>query len=208
MLDTRILLFPFVVFSLTACNSPSETGQASALDVAVEAEHETNWTVLPDESHIKFSALQQGKKFEGEFTDYDAAILFDADRLEESQVTVRVRLMSAEAGDQERNETLKSKAWFATKSFPVATFVGSNFTSTGNGTYVVKGPLSIKGVKREIEFPFSLESVGSGVDGKTLMTATISLDRTEWSIGEDPWNTEEWVSQEVYLNLQVTAIPK
>lgn len=207
MLVLRILSFSVFALCLTGCGQPQDVSQASAQDETAVAQQETNWTVVKEESFIKFSALQQGKEFEGEFTEFDADILFHPDNLNKSEVTVKIPLQSADAGDSERNNTLPGKAWFSAKSYPVAIFRSDSIIETEEGAYSAIGSLSIKGTMRDIELPFSLSSSKES-DGKVVMTGSMTLDRTHWNIGEDPWNTGEWVSRDIKLNIQITATPE
>lgn len=190
---------------LVSCGPSAETLVQSP---TTAAEQETNWTVNSDESFILFTAQQQGKEFEGEFTKFNASILFEPDNLEDSEVTVTIPLQSVDAGDKDRNDTLPSKAWFSVKEFPVATFRSDQITETGQGSYVANGSLSLKGMTHEIELPFTLSSAMPATGETTVMTGMTSLDRTQWKIGEDPWNTGEWVSKGIKLNIQITATRK
>lgn len=208
MLGLKVLSVSVVALALMACAQPDPSGEVSGQDVITQTEQETNWTVLPDESYIKFSALQKGETFEGEFTDFEAAILFYPENLSESSVIVSVPVKSVEAGNKDRNETLPAKAWFSAKAYPVATFKSGNFTETGDGGYLVKGSLSLKGITRDVELPFTLSPDPSETDETTIMSGTMALDRTDWNVGEDPWNTDEWVSKNITLDIRVSATRK
>jgi len=52
-----------------------------------------------------------------------------------------------------------------------------------------------------IELPFDLNIEGS----HAVMTGQVDLNRTLWNVGAAPWDTDEWVSREVKLDLQITA---
>lgn len=205
MFDIRILLLSIFALCFTACDQPQETVQSLAQNETPQANQTTNWNVLKEESFIKFSALQQGKEFEGEFTEFDADILFYPDNLDESEVTVKIPVQSADAGDSERNNTLPGKTWFFAKSYPVATFRSDNIIAAEDGGFLAIGSLTMKDITRDVRLPFSLSSKQAGTGGKTVMTGSMTLDRTDWNIGEDPWNTDEWVSRDIALNIQVTA---
>lgn len=202
MLSLRYLSLLLGGILLISCGQSAETLVQSP---PASAEQETNWTVNPDESFIRFTAQQQGKAFEGKFTEFNASILFDPDNLEESEVTVTIPLQGVDAGDKDRNDTLPSKAWFSAKEFPVATFRSNQITEVGQGSYLAISSLSIKGMTHEIELPFTLSPAKTAIGETTVMTGMISLDRTQWKIGEDPWNTGEWVSKGIKLNIQITA---
>ncbi len=202
MLSLRNLSLVLGGIALVSCGQSTESAVQT---MSPAMEQETNWTIIPAESFIKFTAQQQGKEFEGQFTDYNASILFDPESLEDSEVTVTIPLQDVDAGDKDRNETLPGKAWFSIKEFPVAVFRSETITEMGEGSYLAKGSLSLKGITRNIELPFKLSPAITEVGDITVMTAMTSLDRTQWNVGEDPWDTGEWVSKGIKLNIQITA---
>jgi len=202
MLSLRYLSLLLGGILLVSCGQSAETLVQSPPSAA---EQETNWTVNPDESFIRFTAQQQGKEFEGEFTEFNASILFNPDNLEDSEVTVTIPVKAVDAGDKDRNDTLPSKTWFSAKEFPVATFRSDQIAEVGQGSYIANGSLSMKGMTHDIELPFTLSPAEIAIGETTVMTGVIGLDRTQWKIGEDPWNTGEWVSKGIKLNIQITA---
>jgi polyisoprenoid-binding protein YceI len=200
---TRFTVFFLSAFvlGLVACGQGSAVNTASAQEaVAMPTPASMKWAVIEDRSHIKFTAKQEGKPFTGEFTVFDADINFDPEDLTNSAVTVTIPLKQVEAGNNDRNATLPGKAWFSTKKFPEAVFKSSDITLAEDGSYVAKGELSLKGLSKPLDLPFSLT-----IGDEAVMTSQITLDRTLWNVGEDPWNTDEWVSKEVVLDIQVTA---
>lgn len=200
---TRSTVFFLSAFTLglLACGQNGAVSTASAQDVTeAQAVASNIWTVISDKSHIKFTAKQEGKPFTGEFTVFSADINFDSENLASSSVTVTIPIKQAEAGNNDRNATLLGKAWFSAKKFPEAVFQSSNITLIEEGSYLAKGELSLKGVSKPLDLPFTLS-----ISDEAVMTSQITLDRTTWNVGEDPWNTDEWVSKEVVLDIQVTA---
>ncbi|WP_409433073.1 YceI family protein [Litorimonas sp. RW-G-Af-16] len=164
------------------------------------AERNGNWLVNPRESHIRFSAEQEGKTFEGEFKQFFAVINFYPNDLPNSSVEVTVPIASIEAGSTDRNSTVPGKVWFSTKKFPQAMFKSNDITQTAEGAYLAKGTLSMKGIEKPFDLPFALD-----MSNGALMTSQVTLDRTNWTVGEAPWDTDEWVSRAVKLDIQVTA---
>jgi hypothetical protein len=61
--------------------------------------------------------------------------------------------------------------------------------------------LTLKGISVPLDLPFDLEVTGD----IAVMTSTVEMDRTKWSVGAAPWDTDEWVSRSVKLDLKVTA---
>ena len=158
------------------------------------------WDIQSDASHIRFSALQEGEAFTGAFTEFSGLIRFDPAAPETGVVDITIPLGSVDAGSKDRNSTLPGKVWFSAKAFPEAKFTSDNLSKTETG-YVAKGTLTLKGVSLPFNLPFALTLDG----GQAVMTGQVDMDRTSWDVGSDPWNTDEWVSRNVSLDIQVTA---
>jgi len=192
--------------SLTGCSNASSAEAASnapqveGVSSPAKAVSQNNWDIIAEGSHIRFTAQQEGQDFTGEFTEFSGHIDFDPEAPEAGSVEINIPLASVEAGSRDRNSTLPSKVWFSAKSFPVATFTSTDFSQTSDG-YLARGELALKGKSVPVELPFSLS-----IDGdRAVMTGEIAIDRTRWNVGADPWNTDEWVSRTVTLDIQVTA---
>ena len=159
-----------------------------------------NYTVVADESRLGFSATQEGVGFTGEFTEFDATILFDPASLETSQVWVMVPLSSFDGGSTDRNSNVSSNIWFDSKRFPTATFKTDSLRADGDA-YLANGTLTLKGLTKPVAFAFNVEET----DGLAVMTAEFPVNRTRWNIGQDPWNTEDYVGLNVMLDIRVVA---
>lgn len=207
MTRSKVLFLCAVLLGISACGQNGALNTASAQETSIvenavdtPAPSTALWTVVAEQSHIKFTAEQEGKPFTGEFTVFDAEIYFDAANLPSSNVTVTVPLNQVEAGSNDRNATLPGKVWFSSKKFPEAVFQSSDISKVDEGNYLAVGTLSLKGISKPFELPFALT-----MGDEALMTSQISLDRTIWNVGEDPWHTDDWVSKDVTLDIQVTA---
>ena len=181
--------------ALSACGSP-----APDVAPAAAASFETNYTVIPEESHIRFSSVQEGEPFTGEFTEFDARIFHDPAAPAESRVRVSIPLAGVRAGSSDRDGTLPGEPWFDRRRFPVAVFEADGFTPTDEG-FVTTGTLSMKGASAPVELPFTLVEEG----GRTVMSGRTTIDRTDWNVGAAPWDTDEYVSRDVALDLRVVA---
>lgn len=205
----RPLLISSVVglaFGLSACSeaqsaddAPSSEISAATPAVAPKAAV-ANWDILAEGSHIHFSAKQEGSLFSGEFQTFAGLIDFDPAAPQNGSVEITVPLKSVDAGTNDRNSTLPGKVWFSTKAFPEAVYTSSDISKTDEG-YLAKGELTLKGISVPLDLPFSLD-----INGDTaVMTGALDMDRTQWNVGAAPWDTDEWVSKSVTLDIQVTA---
>lgn len=190
----------FMSFALcvSACSQANSADQMQSTEtIAVSG----NWDIQADGSHLRFSAEQESKTFTGEFQEFSGIINFDPEAPETGSVMIEIPLKSVDAGSNDRNSTLPDKVWFSTKAFPIAIFKTSDIIASGGG-YLAKGELTLKGTSLPIDLPFNLD-----VEGNTaVMTSVIEMDRTLWNVGAAPWDTDEWVSRTVKLDIQVTAL--
>lgn len=195
---------PILLSSLIGLTAAlSGCSQASSADASQEISTEGvvgNWDIRPEGSHIQFSAQQEGKMFTGEFGEFSGVINFDPASPETGFVSITVPLKSVDAGSNDRNSSLPEKVWFSTKAHPTAIYSSSDISADGEG-FIANGNLTLKGVSVPLTLPFNLN-----VDGDTaVMTSNVEMDRTKWKVGAAPWDTDEWVSKTVKLDLKVIA---
>jgi len=189
--------FTVLAISLSACSQASSADEAPSVSAEMPA---GNWDIQPESSHIQFSAEQEGETFTGEFGEFSGIIDFNPTAPEAGSVRITVPLKSVDAGSNDRNSTLPEKVWFSIKSHPMAVYSSSDISAQGDG-FIAKGELALKGVTVPLDLPFNL-----AVDGETaIMTSNVEMDRTKWNVGAAPWDTDEWVSKAVKLEIKVTA---
>lgn len=197
----KFLTLPAIVTTV-AISSCSQAQEAPIPDMAAKTVVKAaNWDVIAAESHVKFTATQQGESFTGAFTRFEADINFDPGALDKASVRAVIDLSSIQAGDKDRDGALPGKEWFHIKKFPEAVFESTDFTALSEDKYEARGTLSMKGVSKPLTLPFKLTIT----DGKADMSGHITLDRTLWDVGSGAWATDEWVSTDVELEVIIKA---
>jgi len=190
-----------LMFGMSVCsNAQSADSDTAASASEMRVANAPSWTIQAEGSHLKFSALQEGETFTGEFTEFSGDIHFDPDNLAGSHVKIMIPIASISAGSKDRDNTVPGKVWFNAKAFPSAVFETEIITETDD-TYTAVGSLTLKGKSQPLSLPFILDVTGD----TALMKSQIAIDRTKWDVGAAPWNTDEWVSRSVDLDIQVTA---
>lgn len=188
-----------------ATSQPNETASkstpASEPVLASSQKRIGNWLVVKKDSHIRFTASQEGKSFTGGFDNYDVIINFKEDAIEAANVTARIDVSSISAGDKDRDGALPGKDWFDVKSFPEAVFQSDDFVKTGTNTYEARGTLSMKDKSHPLTLPFTLDITGAQAE----MTGHVTLDRTLWEVGTGAWASDEWVSTDVTIDIKISA---
>ena len=191
--------------AISACSQAAEPtaklAQEPLSSPAKSMEPIGNWRVVKEDSHVKFTATQQGSEFTGEFKDYDVLINFKEQDIEDANVIATIDMASVSAGDKDRDGALPGKEWFNVKSFPKAVFQSDDFVRTGDNSYEARGTLSMKDKSLPLTLPFTLDITGA----KAEMEGSLTLDRTLWEVGTGAWSTDEWVSTKVTVDIKISA---
>lgn len=185
-----------LLFSLVAACGQGPAAPAAAMPSAPGA-----WVVNKAESRIAFSGTQSGKAFEGEFKDFAVSVVLDPDDLSGATIEAEINVASARTGDRQRDDALPSADWFNARAFPTATFRSEDVTATGEGAYLARGFLSIRGVERPLDLPFTLAIAGDEATAK----ADATLMRGDFGVGQGEFATDEWVGFEVKVSINLVA---
>ena len=121
----RLLLSPFLFVSLLFAPLSASAAPAS-------------WIIDKAASHLGFVGKMNGEAFSGNFSRWNAQIVFDPNDLLASQVTATIDMASAKTGDQIRDEALPSEDWFAVGAFPQATFTSRSISSDAPNQYAAR----------------------------------------------------------------------
>ena len=183
---------------------PSETGEVLEADI-IEPEIATiipapNWSVQDDASSLSFNFSHDGGDYEGRFENWDAQIEFYPDDLTASKVNVVVDLTSAATGKKLYDDSLKAAEWFDIKTDTKAFVTLTNFTR-GESGYLADATLTLKGIEVTSPFLFSLN-----IDGdQAIMTGQTTFSRKPLDLGQESDPDGDWVSEEVLVNVALTA---
>ena len=107
-------------------------------------------------SHLGYSWLY------GTFRDFDGRFTFDADKPEESKVSVTINTASLDSNHAERDKHLRSDDFLNVDKHPTATFESTAVKSTGEGTAEITGNLTLNGVTKPVVIQAKL--LGEGND--------------------------------------------
>ncbi len=156
--------------------------------------------LVPAQSEIVFVSKQMGVPVEGRFRKFDAAISFDAAKLDASKVSFTVDIGSATLGAPEADAELPKPVWFSAVKFPQATFVSSGIKSLGGGKYDVAGKLTIKGNSRDVSIPVTMTQAAA----VTTATGVLPIKRLAFKIGENEWADTSMVADDVQVKFKIT----
>jgi polyisoprenoid-binding protein YceI len=158
------------------------------------------WNVAKDQSSVQFSAVQQGSKFTGMFTDGSAEVSFDPASPADGKIVGVVKTASVNTRDTDRDSTLPDRDWFASDQYPEARFESQSIAKAADGKgFVAKGELTLKGKTKPAELDFTFEEAS----GSSKLHGTMKVDRLAYNVGEG-YTDPSWVSQDVDVEVDLS----
>jgi cytochrome b561 len=198
-----------LLLSPTFAAAAEEALVAPVEAAAPPAELAKRWDLDLTKSSITFKGKQMDTPgFDGVITKFYPVIHFDADRLDQSKVTVDIDVTSIDAKDGERNKTLQGSEWLDAAKFPTARFETTGFTKTGENAFVADANLTIRDVTVPLQLPFTLSPMAGGIGpDRVLMQGEVTLDRSKFQLGQGDWADASVIGNDIAVQVQVTAWP-
>ena len=158
------------------------------------------WTV-DRSSSLTFATSWGGEAIQGRFDRWTSDILFSPNALDRSKVSISIDMTSARSGDEQRDASLPGSDWFDASVHPKATFTATRFEKTGEGRFVARGNLTLRGVSRPLDLPFRLK-----IDGdRAEVSGVTSLDRTTFGVGQGEWTSTDQIPARVTVRIALKA---
>ena len=131
-------------------------------------------------SSITFKIKNLGFNTTGHFSGLTGTIIFSPDNLAGSRFDVQVPANTVNTDVDMRDNHLRGADYFDVKNYPQITFVSVKVTpSNKSGTLFVFGKLTVKGITKDISFPFKVQPIQDGY----LFDGTFQLNRREFKVG-------------------------
>ncbi len=181
----------------------------SSATIATAPLTKTAWAIDPTHSEITFRVKHlMITNVKGEFRKFDAEI--KGQDFTSAAIRATIDATSIFTNDDSRDAHLRSADFFDVENYPELTFEGTSFQKTQGENYLLKGILTIKGVRREVAFdvefgginkdPWGNEKAGFSISGK--------INRKDWGLN---WNAAletggVLVSDEVRISAEVQLV--
>jgi polyisoprenoid-binding protein YceI len=183
---------------------------AGAQQVAFETIPTGDYRVDAGHSVIGFSVKHFELSFvRGRFKEFTSTIHYDAADVTKSTVEFTAKVESIDTGVAGRDNHLRTADFFDVAKFPEMTFKSTKVEKKGNG-YVMHGDFTLKGVTKQISFPFTV--TGAIKDNRGNMrfgvAAETKINRRDYGItwGAKMANGGLSVADEVIIDLQLEAV--
>ncbi len=151
----------------------------------------SNKTWAPDLSHSEVTFKVKHMMIStvsGRFEKFDAALDgFDGSNLEGANIRFSAEIASINTSNDQRDAHLKSADFFDAENHPVISFLSEEIKSAGGSSYLVTGPLSIRGNSRPVQFQVEFGGVLNDPWGNAKAGFTLNgkINRTDFGLN---WN--------------------
>ncbi|MCA1638379.1 MAG: YceI family protein [Acidobacteria bacterium] len=144
----------------------------------------------------------------GYFRDFTGTVNYDPKDIAKSSVEFTAQMTSVDTGVAGRDKHLRTADFFKVEKFPTMTFKSTKVEKKGKNM-LVTGDLTMKGVTKQVSFPFEIAGFLTDAKGGTKMgvTAETVINRRDFGVnyGNTLPNGVAALGDEVKVNLQIEA---
>jgi polyisoprenoid-binding protein YceI len=131
-------------------------------------------------SEVSFKIKNLGFNTTGSFSGLAGVIIFDPANPGGCSFDVHIDANSVNTGNDMRDNHLRAGDFFDVKNYPQIRFVSAKVSAAKkNGTLFVSGKLTMKGVTKDISFPFTAQPVQDGY----LFNGGFTINRRDFKVG-------------------------
>ncbi len=160
------------------------------------AAQENLWTVT--NKKITFTIKNAKLPVQGSFTGIMAKIVFNPLALKSSSFSATVTASSIKTGIEMRDKHLKRPEYFNVLKYPEIDLKSKSITLVKDDTYIAKCTLTIKGVSKDVDLPFSYVKNGN----KAVFKGLLNLNRLDYGLG----SSSIIMANQLQVQIEVDAI--
>ncbi len=139
-----------------------------------------NWTPDTVNAKINFTVKGPFGTVHGSFTGLKATIDFNEKDITASSITASIDAKTVNTGVGLRNNHLRSKEeWLDTDKFPQITYHSKKIEKTDKGFKAI-GELTLKGITKPVEIPFTFTSK----DATGVFKGEFTIKREDYKVGD------------------------
>ncbi|HVZ56535.1 MAG TPA: YceI family protein [Chitinophagaceae bacterium] len=149
-------------------------------------------------SRVHFTIKNLGINTGGSFQGLTGSIVFDPANLGGSSFQVSLDAKTVNTDIELRDEHLRGEEYLDVAAYPVITFQSMQVTRSNSARYLYMfGTITIRGVTKEVKFPFKATAQGDGY----LFEGQFKLNRRDFGVG----GSSLTLSDELNVSLSVFA---
>lgn len=166
----------------------------------------TEFAVNTETSKVEFTGSKVTGKHDGGFKNFKGVIDLVGDKAETSRVLFEIDMASVFTDADGLTKHLQTGDFFEVEKYPKSSFVSTKIvsdTSKGANGYTVTGDLEMRGVKKSVTFPATIELKPDDVSVK----AEFAINRKDFGIVY-AGKADDLIGDDVVLRLDLKAAKK
>lgn len=175
-----LLVLPFV----GGPSAATANAQAQETKVAYAPIPAGEYKIDPAHSTIGFAVRHYEINWvDGRFKDFEGTIRYDDKDVTKSSVEFTAKATSIDTGVEARDKHLRTADFFEVEKYPTLSFKSTRVERKGNA-YVLHGDLTLKGVTKPVQLPFSVVGAVKDPRGNTRfgVAAETKVNRRDFGI--------------------------
>lgn len=157
-----------------------------------------NYTPVDEGSKVHFVIDNFGIATGGDFKGLTGTIKFDPAQPTAGDFDVSVDASTIDTDIESRDNHLKRAEYFNVKNYPKISFKSTKITKTNKDSYLyMYGNITIKGVTKEVEFPFTATPRNGGY----VFEGSFKINRRDFGVGGSSLS----LSDNVTVTLSIVA---
>ncbi|REJ77950.1 MAG: polyisoprenoid-binding protein [Acidobacteria bacterium] len=162
-------------------------------------------------SNIGFAVPISGglSEVHGKFSRFDMDLVYDEKDITRSAVEVAIDVSSIDTGIDQRDEHLRTADFFDVPNHPKINFKSKKIEKKA-GELIMTGDFTMRGVTKEISFPFKIAGKSMNEEGTKLsmgFTAELKLNRTDYNVNYQHQAVPGFIGNEVTVYLNILTRP-
>jgi len=174
-------------------------------ETEVEKINPYTWSIVEDQSEIKFVVDIYNSKLESTFSQFNGPIIFNENDLAASHADININLKTVDSGDAERNAQMIGEEWFNVADQSIANFKTVKFQKIEKGHYIAVGNLKLAGQEKLISFPFTLDIVKDAKGKRAYIQGQFTINRLDFDLGGENWKASDIVGHNVGVTVRLVA---
>lgn len=145
----------------------------------------STWVLDPSHTLIEFSVKHMiFSTVKGRFGKFTGEVTGDLADLTTGAFSVEIAADSVDSRDEQRDGHLRSADFFDVENHPTLAFKSDSITRKGEGSYVVEGGLTVRGITRPVTLDLVYEGSGNDPWGneKAGFLITGSINRKDFGL--------------------------
>lgn len=151
-------------------------------------------------SQLTFTGSYDGEPIAGKFEKFSGTLKVDFTQAKNATFDVTIAVASLNTDYQDRDDTLKSDAWFDAAKFPTARFVSSGVCTAAAAALSCPGTFTLHGVSKPIALAIQ-------IDAKTQsLIGSAAINRRDFGVGSGEWDESGVIGDAVKVEFRLGGL--